>query len=344
MDENNSAQGKGAQQAENSARDDVINQTQEYTPETDPAEKDPDDEFREYARRFGRYLGREWRKTIFTKRVEIGIAFGGLLILILYTIFSALQWAQLRWTNRMTREALDGSNVSLNQTLDKMQKQIDAMNTLAANAGTQAEQTKNLVGSTKDLARWSAQSAMVELALNRPVVIAQNPVIHTNPPDSSQPRRLIGYLVLSLENSGRLTAQNVQYKFYGGTYSYSLMGQPEALQRFVRSKIDSVLNNRLEWTKVGDLPVGSPSDHIIPVNLYAEPDGPIYFWAGRVEYLDQLEEQHWFEFCFQVETDLTVKPRIPPTSPITLQPAATTFRCPIGQSSGTYPKNQLQHK
>lgn len=256
-------------------------------------------------------------------------------VLCAYTGFACLQWLQIKWTNKLTREALDGSGQTLQATLGKMQGQIDEMHALAGNAGTQATQTTNLVTVTRDLASWSKQSAEVELALNRPVVIAQNPVLQMNPFNSSRPRQIDGYLVLSLQNSGRLTAQDVRYKIAEGKYAYSsLMNQPEGLTRYVRNKIDSVLgDSKIEWTKIGDISFGSPSDHIIPLQLYADDDGPIYIWAGRVEYFDQFGEWQWFEFCFQVRTGRVLAKY--PTTPITFEPTAATFRCPIGQSSGT---------
>jgi hypothetical protein len=59
--------------------------------------------------------------------------------LIVYTVFSVLQWAQIRWTNRLTREALNGSDSALKQTLEKLQSQINQMSRLADNAGKQAD-------------------------------------------------------------------------------------------------------------------------------------------------------------------------------------------------------------
>jgi hypothetical protein len=50
----------------------------------------------------------------------------GIVLLFVYTVFTVLQWAQIRWTNRLTREALIGSDKALNQTLEKMQAQVNA--------------------------------------------------------------------------------------------------------------------------------------------------------------------------------------------------------------------------
>ena len=72
--------------------------------------------------------------------VKFGGELLGLLVLIVYTTFAALQWLQIRWTNRLTREALDGSDKQLQQTLTKMQGQIDQIKRLADRAGIQADQ------------------------------------------------------------------------------------------------------------------------------------------------------------------------------------------------------------
>ena len=73
----------------------------------------------------------------------------GLCVLIAYTVFSCLQWLQIRWTNRLTREALDGNAQSLYQTLNKMQGEIDEIKRLADNAGIQAQKIGSLASYTK---------------------------------------------------------------------------------------------------------------------------------------------------------------------------------------------------
>jgi len=83
----------------------------------------------------------------------------GLVILSIYTIFSALQWAQIRWTNRLTREALNASDQTLHQTMDKMQLQIDATNSLAGYARAQAGSTNELANNALNQAKASVESA-----------------------------------------------------------------------------------------------------------------------------------------------------------------------------------------
>lgn len=93
------------------------------------------------------------------ENTKLGLEIIGLAVLIAYTIFSGLQWLQIRWTNRLTREALNGSNVSLQQTLQKMQNQIDQMSRLADNAGRQADRTKDLADRAHDQAVATKQAA-----------------------------------------------------------------------------------------------------------------------------------------------------------------------------------------
>ncbi len=82
---------------------------------------------------------KDWRD-----KVKFGAEIFGLAVLIAYTVFSCLQWLQIRWTNRLTRESLDGSGYALQQTLTKMQGQIDQMHELAVQAKTQADRTKDV--------------------------------------------------------------------------------------------------------------------------------------------------------------------------------------------------------
>ncbi len=115
--------------------------------------------------------GSDWRNNI-----KLGVECIGLVALIVYTVFSVLQWAQIRWTNRLTREALDGSNSTLSQTLTKMQAQTDATNrlyqeaqkqtasaaTMAKNSGIQAKAN----GRSADAAKSAADTAKETLLVS----------------------------------------------------------------------------------------------------------------------------------------------------------------------------------
>jgi hypothetical protein len=68
---------------------------------------------------------------------KLGLEIFGVVLLTAYTVFSCLQWLQIRYTNTLTARALDGSATTLRETLGKMQLQVDATNNwaVAANAG-----------------------------------------------------------------------------------------------------------------------------------------------------------------------------------------------------------------
>lgn len=76
----------------------------------------------------------------------------GFAVLFAYTWFACLQWLQIRCTNRLTREAIDGSSYTLQQTLKKMQFQADAMNKVAEQSGLQVDKQEANVQQTKRLA------------------------------------------------------------------------------------------------------------------------------------------------------------------------------------------------
>jgi hypothetical protein len=76
----------------------------------------------------------KWREN-----TKIGLEIFGVLLLFAYTWFTCLQWLQIRWTNRLTREALNDNDKTLSQTLAKLQGQIDATNVLAGHAKDQAD-------------------------------------------------------------------------------------------------------------------------------------------------------------------------------------------------------------
>jgi hypothetical protein len=124
---------------------------------------------------------KDWDKIY--KVTKFGMEALGLVALIVYTIFSVLQWAQIRWTNRLTREALDGSNYSLKQTLAKMQRQIDEMHSLATNAGTQADRTKDLADRMKDQAdrtKTIAEQSVIQAGAAQSAAQTAKDTLHTS--------------------------------------------------------------------------------------------------------------------------------------------------------------------
>lgn len=134
----------------------------------------------------------------------------GVFILCIYTFFTALQWSQIRWTNRLTREALDGNNYALGQTLDKMGAQVaqagrqaDNIQTLADRMKDQADQTKIIAAQAKvsaDAATSAAETAKEALHISqRAYLVIGMPSIH----------KLIPHMELPIDNIGRIASGKV---------------------------------------------------------------------------------------------------------------------------------------
>jgi hypothetical protein len=121
IDENNPARDKHTDNAKtfttHEAGDDSGNKTEAPCKQ----QQNPDEEFNKKIQAVKAW----WATVDGTKRVEMGITALGLAALIVYTIFSIKQWAQIRYTNTLTAKALDSSDKALSQTLIKMQGQID---------------------------------------------------------------------------------------------------------------------------------------------------------------------------------------------------------------------------
>jgi hypothetical protein len=63
----------------------------------------------------------KWRE-----KTKLGLEIAGVVILICYTVFTYLQWRQIRRTNDLTQTALKDNGTALDKTLLKMQGQVDA--------------------------------------------------------------------------------------------------------------------------------------------------------------------------------------------------------------------------
>ncbi len=86
-----------------------------------------------------------------TRYLEVGCAVLLVLITGKYTYYAGHQLTEMRRTNDLTQQALNGSNQSLSETIAQMQEQSDQTGRLADNAGTQATQTKLLARDTHNL-------------------------------------------------------------------------------------------------------------------------------------------------------------------------------------------------
>lgn len=159
----------------------------------------------------------KWREN-----TELGLTIGGLVVVIAYTIFSGLQWAQIRWTNRLTREALDGNGIALQQTLTKLQGQIDQEGRQADNTHTLADRMKDQADRTKDLAdqaKIQSHESTIAADAARSAADTAKDALHVSERayltvNSSQFDFDSGTVAIAITNTGHLPSGKVELKVF----------------------------------------------------------------------------------------------------------------------------------
>jgi hypothetical protein len=147
-----------------------------------------------------------------------GLEILGLVTLIVYTVFSGLQWAQMRRTNRLTKEALNASDTSLQQTLGKMQEQVDAANKAV-------DVSKKALNQDHDQFNMSQRPYLAQTSMR-----ADAPQFYVNPAKSDGSGQL--YWNLYITNYGKTPAINIashqEMSLEGKPYflSYGGSGKP----------------------------------------------------------------------------------------------------------------------
>ncbi len=119
----------------------------------------------------------------------------GFVVLCIYTLYTRAQWLQIRYTNTLTARALDGSDKTLQRTLDKMQGQIDATNRLyteaqkltaqalvmATNSGVQSSASKRASRAAESAANTAVETLHVTerayIAIDEPTIDVQQKVV-----------------------------------------------------------------------------------------------------------------------------------------------------------------------
>jgi hypothetical protein len=253
-----------------------------------------------------RYDPREKTARKWKENTKLGLEIGGLAILLVYTIFSALQWAQLRWTNRLTRDALKDNGTSLQATLNKMQGQTDATNrlyaeaqkqtssagTMATNSGRQAAATERAATAAKSAADTAKDtlhmSEGANLVVNAPKVDLLEKSIR-----------------LPVQNIGRLPAREVVIVAHEATIDYATWTSPiffanAAEIHWHRNREDSITTS-------------DPVEVVIPItNLNSDRLTTGYetiIVVGFMTYSDGFSDtpqQRW-DFCFQTQFQTTIK-------------------------------------
>lgn len=231
------------------------------------------------------------RHKVITSAVEIV----DLSVLIVYTVFSCLQWLQIRWTNRLTREALNDSNTTLQQTLAKMQGQIDATNRLYGETQKQTTQVTHMAtnsGIQAGASQRGANSAQSAAdTASETLRISQRAYITTGVPV------LIGNIAtISLQNIGHIPS---------GIVNTVLHEQVAASTSSEPGSVGTMTEQHWEEAKVMSVATGSPFQLNVSVpnmDVAKTSSGSQYVSiAGTINFDDGFPEdgkQYWY-FCWQ---------------------------------------------
>jgi hypothetical protein len=253
---------------------------------------------------------RDWHDCAMLTVEAIGVVF-----LIAYTTFAALQWLQIRWTNRLTREALNGSNTSLQQTLGKMQDQINQMSRLADNAGTQADRTKDLAVASKqaaDAATSTANTASEALIRSARPWMGVDSIKFLNTPTMNN---LGGGDAHVIEVNAETVVKNygpspaLAMRVFAQPYAPTVGQIAKEQNRKFKENSDKmcsladVRSNGREAQQWGDSIF--PGERFV-VTTYGGgfverdiPEGSGFLWVGCISYKDQFSSKlHHTRFCF----------------------------------------------
>lgn len=156
---------------------------------------------------------RKWREN-----TKIGLEIFGALLLFAYTWFTCLQWLQIRWTNHLTREALNDNDKTLSQTLAKLQGQIDATNVLAGYAKDQADHAAVMATNSGTQARTTTNAAIAAKSAadtsKEALHISERAYITTGAPTLNMDTRVVAIPVV---NTGHIPSGGVKMVVHEAT-------------------------------------------------------------------------------------------------------------------------------
>jgi hypothetical protein len=249
----------------------------------------------------------------------------GVLILIIYTVFTALQWSQIRWTNRLTHQALSDNGDALAKTLIKMQGQIDT-------AGRQADRTKDLADRMKDQAdqtkviatqaRFSAETAKEVLHVSeRAILVVGDGTLKDDSKIFSVP----------LENVGRLPSGPVEVIVHSGTFNVPNSDGP--------IKASDLISYHWFTIKVQTIIASEPIYLMVDMPDTSFPDlrsgHQQVMVAGTVSYYDGFPDTSRQSFTFCRRTVYWPKLNF-----LAVQDCDGTAMLPFLKQAGNYPNHQ----
>jgi hypothetical protein len=220
------------------------------------------------------------------KNTKLGLEIAGLLVLIVYTVFSALQWLQIRYTNNLTARALDGNDKTLSQTLNKLQGQTDATNRLGDYAQQQVGKLDASIQQASRLATDTETANANVLSADRPWMGA---AVVINKFAVNEKVSITFEFTNSGHRPARVEISKVRFNAYTG-----FPQDPE--KEYI---IDAVPSTTI---LVPGQPMFAPntSDGLLAPQImsFLESRQLTYYAFGEVVYRDiRTNEEHWTHIC-----------------------------------------------
>jgi len=290
MNEHNPECGETNKNTENLARKGIEDQPNGYAPESNPAYKYPEDEFEEEMRGFWRYLRGGWSALHFDKRIEILLGLFGLLVVIIYTTYTAMMYKANRDAANAASAAVTVARDTLTDTQQTNKQQ--RLDNIAA-----ALDAKRLADKNSAQAAKSLQATIDNFHLDQRAWFGiGNPILTFN-------ERVPFEFSVEGKNVGKTPAIQTHLQI-----SWLWKRSSEA---FTLS--DIVYPRKSE--NVGDINPGAylpifqkgkevTPDQIVVLNYLRSGVLTMYVFA-EVTYSDIFMKPHWIHMCMIVNKDLT---------------------------------------
>jgi hypothetical protein len=268
MNENDSAQGTHPERVENPASVDVVDHSQENPGDHNPTEQYPEGQVEEQIKRFAEYLSCGWRETEFTKRIEIGVAVTGLLVLLVYTIYTGLMYGANEKSANAAKSAAETAQRTLEQSIEAFR--ID-------------------------------ERAWVEIEPIKPVLLDNNPKFGATFTCDIYPRNVGKTVATDI-------VVKAQEQFSSELFGKNKVMMDSVQDKYLLDKTPQMGTNDTVHVPKNPVPkvLAPNSTSAAPFRLTCQAPQvfsghqSIHYMVGRIDYCDQFRVKHWLKFCYFV--------------------------------------------
>ncbi len=214
----------------------------------------------------------------------------------------------------------------MGQAVGKLNTQARATQTIATTAGKQADAAGKSADATMQL-------LAVEKSLDRASMSIQEPTITNEVGRGDQ-------LTLTILNSGREVATNVEYSQLQTVEAMSHLVNRERVAQIVKDNLSAITKSAPDtWGGVPDIPGGEKTEiHLVirssPARTSMEEVDYGRIAVGQVRYITTFGESRWKDFCIEMIPDLDSNHRL----------KWNLSFCPLGQEGDNIGTIQAEDK